>query len=179
MRVLWISCAALLVDQAAKWGIRETMTEGEAIPVLWTLVRFTYIHNPGGVFGLSLGGRYLHLVLAAAALAAVCFMFARMRSGGPLADIGLSLLLGGALGNLVDRILYGEVIDFLDVGIGLYRWWIFNVADACVTVGVGLCLWSQALCDIVHQSRFHVISALYTTPGNDRDLRPESSPEVP
>lgn len=138
MRFLWISGAALLVDQAAKWRIRETMAEGEASPVLGTFLRFTYIHNPGGVFGLSLGGRYLHLALAAAALAVVCILFLRMRSGGRLADIGLALLLGGALGNLVDRILYGEVVDFLDVGIGLYRWWIFNVADACVTLGVGL-----------------------------------------
>ena len=138
MRFLWISGVALLVDQAAKWRIREAMAEGEAIPVLGTLLRLTYIHNPGGVFGLSLGGRYLHLALAAAALAVVCFMFARMPSGGVLARIGLSLLLGGALGNLVDRVLFGEVIDFLDMGIGPYRWWIFNVADACVTVGVGL-----------------------------------------
>ena len=138
MRFLWISGVALLVDQAAKWRIREAMAEGEAIPVLGTLLRLTYIHNPGGEFGLSLGGRYLHLALAAAALAVVCFMFARMPSGGVLARIGLSLLLGGALGNLVDRVLFGEVIDFLDIGIGPYRWWIFNVADACVTVGVGL-----------------------------------------
>ena len=138
MRFLWISLAALLIDQAVKWRITETMVEGETVPVLGTLLRFTYIHNPGGVFGLSFGGRSLHLVLAVVALAAVCVMVLRMRSEGGLADVGLALLLGGALGNLVDRVLHGEVIDFLDVGIGPYRWWIFNVADACVTVGVGL-----------------------------------------
>ena len=108
---------------------------GESVPVLGSFFHLTYIHNPGAVFGIRLGNPYLHLALACVALLAVGGLLWRLGREDRIAAIGLSLVLGGALGNIIDRVRFGWVIDFLDFGIGSVRWWVFNLADACVSVG--------------------------------------------
>ena len=120
------------------------MNPGESIPVAGDLVRLTYIHNPGAVFGLTFGGRPLQLALSLLALGLVVAVLRKTSAGEVRAQVGLSMVLGGALGNLIDRFRLGEVIDFLDVGIGGLRWYVFNVADAFVTVGVFLLMASCA-----------------------------------
>lgn len=144
MRVLWIAGAAVVADQASKWLVMETMALGESVPVLGSFFRLTYIHNPGAVFGLRLGGTYVHLLFAGVALVLLGSMLWRMPATERLGRTGLGLVLGGAVGNVVDRVRFGSVVDFLDFGIGSLRWWVFNVADACVTVGAGLLILSYA-----------------------------------
>lgn len=142
MRTLWIAGVVLLLDQISKWVVLETMV-GRSIPVLGSFFRLTYVENRGGVFGLRLGGPYTHLAFAAAALILVVVLLWRMPASERLGAVGLSLVLGGALGNIADRILHdGAVIDFLDFGIASLRWWVFNVADACVTTGTALLMLS-------------------------------------
>jgi signal peptidase II len=114
------------------------MQQGESLPVAGDLVRLTYIHNPGAVFGMTFGGRSLHLILSLLALALVVIVLRKTPLAERRAQAGLSMILGGATGNMIDRVRIGEVIDFLDVGVGSLRWYIFNVADAFVTVGVFL-----------------------------------------
>ncbi len=142
MRSLWIAGIVVLVDQVSKWLVMETMALGESIPVLGAFFRLTYIHNPGAVFGLRLGGKGLHLLFAGGALILVGVMLWRLPTKERATATGLALVLGGAIGNVVDRIRFGVVIDFLDFGVGSLRWWVFNLADACVTTGAGLLILS-------------------------------------
>ena len=127
---------ALLLDQGSKIAVSRWMRPGESVRVMGDLVRLTYIHNPGAVFGLTFGGRPLHLILSLLALTLVAAMLRKTPAGELRAQVGLSMVLGGALGNMIDRIRIGEVIDFIDAGIGGLRWYVFNAADAFVTVGV-------------------------------------------
>ena len=138
MRSLWISGVVLFLDQASKRMVMESMFLGESIPVLGSFFRLTYIQNPGAVFGMRLGGNVAHLIFAGVALIMVTVMWCRLPPNQRVASAGLALVLGGAVGNVVDRIRLGAVVDFLDFGFGSLRWWVFNVADASVTVGAGL-----------------------------------------
>lgn len=138
MRSLWISGVVVFLDQASKRMVMESMFLGESIPVLGSFFRLTYIHNPGAVFGLRLGGNVAHLVFAGVALIMVAAMWLRLPPGERVASAGLAFVLGGAVGNVIDRVRFGAVVDFLDFGFGSLRWWVFNVADASVTVGAGL-----------------------------------------
>jgi signal peptidase II len=114
------------------------MEPGESVSVLGSFFRLTYIRNPGGVFGLRFGGSGLHLLLAGLATAAVIVLLWRTRPEEGRIRIGLGLVLAGAVGNMVDRIAFGSVVDFIDIGLGSLRWYVFNLADAYVTVGAGL-----------------------------------------
>lgn len=138
MRSLWIAGLVVFLDQVSKRMVMESMFLGESIPVLGSFFRLTYIHNPGAVFGLRLGGNVAHLIFAGVALIVVAVMWLRLAPGERVASAGLALVLGGAVGNVIDRIRFGAVVDFLDFGFGSLRWWVFNVADASVTVGAGL-----------------------------------------
>lgn len=140
MRAALIALAIVIADQASKWLVTQHMSLGQSIPVVGGIFRLTYIHNPGAVFGLRLGGGGLHLAVAVVAMVLVGAMLWRLAPGERLARIALALVLGGAVGNVIDRLRLGVVIDFLDFGVGDVRWWIFNVADACVTTGAGLLL---------------------------------------
>ena len=138
MRTPAIALSIAAADQVSKWLVVRHMDLGQSIPILDGFFRLTYIHNPGAVFGLRLGGGALHLVVAAVAMAIVGAMLWRLPPSERVARIALALVLGGAIGNVIDRVRLGEVIDFLDFGFGDLRWWIFNLADACVTMGAGL-----------------------------------------
>lgn len=142
MRFLWITGVALALDQLTKWWVLQTMTLGESVPVLGSFFKLTYIHNPGAVFGIRLGNPYLHLLLACVALIVVGGLLWRISPEDRLAAIGLTLVLGGAIGNIIDRVRFGVVIDFLDFGIGTARWWVFNLADTCVSVGTALLIFA-------------------------------------
>jgi signal peptidase II len=138
LRTSVIALSVVVADQVSKWLVSEHMFLGQSIPVLGGIFRLTYIHNPGAVFGLRLGGGGLHLAVAVVAMVLVGAMLWRLPPTEGLARVALALVLGGAVGNVIDRVRLGEVIDFLDFGIGDVRWWIFNLADACVTTGAGL-----------------------------------------
>lgn len=142
MRFLWITGIALVLDQLSKWWVLKTMALYESIPVIGSFFKLTYIHNPGAVFGLKLGNPYVHLGLACVALIVVIGLLWRLPPEDKGAAIGLSLVLGGAIGNIIDRIRFGVVIDFLDFGFGSVRWWVFNLADTWVSVGTVLLLFA-------------------------------------
>ena len=139
LSTLWIVLVALVADQISKYIVTIKMTEyGPPIEVLGTFFRLTYIHNRGAAFGLNLGSPLIHTVVSIAALALLVYLFRTLPVGARLLRIALAMVLGGALGNIVDRIrLEKGVVDFFDFGIGeQWRWPIFNVADSFVTVGV-------------------------------------------
>lgn len=154
-RSLWlIPLILVVVDQITKWSVATSMQLYQSIPVLGDWFRLTYIHNPGGAFGVRWGHQGLYFVAAIIVIGWICWHLWRHGSVVHLSTLALALILGGAFGNLIDRVILGEVIDFLDFefpdmripqfdfgiirhsGVMLDRWPIFNVADSAVTVGV-------------------------------------------
>ena len=138
MRVLWLLPITLVIDQASKYLITSTMSLYDSEPVLGNFFRLTYIHNPGAAFGLNIGSPMIHTIVSIIALAILVYLFWTMPRENRLLRFALTLVLGGALGNIIDRLHLGAVIDFFDFGIGDLRWPIFNFADSFLTVGVFL-----------------------------------------
>jgi signal peptidase II len=136
--VLWWAPAALVADQVSKAAVMHSMTLGESIPVIGDFFRLTYIHNSGAAFGLRLGSPLLHTLISLVALGALGWLFWSTPARERVMRAALSMVLGGAVGNIVDRIRLHEVVDFLDVGLRNLRWPVFNLADSFVTVGVVL-----------------------------------------
>ena len=138
MRALWTVPVTVALDQASKYAIANTMVRGSPESVLGDLFRLTYIHNRGAAFGLDIGSPILHTLASIVALGVVVWLLWTCPPHARLLRFALTLVVGGALGNMIDRFRLGEVIDFLDVGIGTLRWPIFNLADSFVTVGIVL-----------------------------------------
>jgi len=107
-------------------------------------VRFTLVYNPGAAFGLHLGeySRWIFMVLTIGALVILGRLYRATRDGDLLRTLAISLVCGGAIGNLIDRIRSAQgVVDFIDVGVGDARWPTFNVADMAVSIGAFLLAW--------------------------------------
>lgn len=131
----------ILIDQLTKQQIMRTMRLHESIPVVPNLFSLTYIRNPGAAFGLLAGSsnafRMVFFGLTSIfALGLLGTILLRMSEEDWVGRISVTGILGGAIGNLIDRLRFGEVIDFLDVYIDNYHWPAFNVADSAITVGV-------------------------------------------
>jgi len=135
---LWLAPLILALDQATKWLVAERMAEYESIPVLGDFFRLTFIHNRGAAFGIDVGSPLLHLLFSLVALGALGWMFYTAPPEARLLRCSLSMVLGGALGNIADRVRLEKVIDFFDFGLGDWRWPVFNVADTFVTIGIFL-----------------------------------------
>jgi signal peptidase II len=131
----------ILVDQITKLYIMQTMRLHESIPIIPNLFSLTYIRNPGAAFGLLAGSsntfRMIFFGLTSViALGLLGTILLRMPEREWMGRLSVAGILGGAIGNLIDRLRYGEVIDFLDFFIENYHWPAFNVADSAITVGV-------------------------------------------
>ena len=141
LKWIWISALALILDQASKLTIDSMMQLYESIPLI-PFFNLTYVHNTGAAFSLlsSAGGwqRWLFAGLAIVMSCIISIWLTRLQKHETLMAIALSLVLGGAIGNLIDRIAYGYVIDFLDVYYQDWHWPAFNIADSAICVGVGL-----------------------------------------
>lgn len=135
-RYFLIAGSVLLLDQFVKSVIQQKMQEGLSIPVLPGIFHITYILNPGAAFGLFEEQQWLFILVAVLLVLGVAVLFRQLLQQPPVMRFGAALLVGGALGNLMDRIRLGKVVDFLDFRI----WPIFNVADIAICVGVGLIL---------------------------------------
>lgn len=144
-RFLVLSACVLALDQWTKLWIEASLATHERLPVLPGFFDLVHVRNTGIAFGMfpaggELGGTLLLTALGFAALIVVSLYFRSASEDEPLLLLSLALVLGGAVGNLVDRILLGAVTDFLDVYVGAHHWPAFNVADSGVTVGIVLML---------------------------------------
>jgi len=142
MRSISLLAAAILVaDQITKWWALHALRFGEAVPVIPGIFSFTLVMNPGLAFGM-LGGvpeafRWMVGLLSIGAVVLLAVIAARLLpTGGPWTRLALGLIFGGAAGNLIDRLRFGAVVDYLDFYWGAYHWPAFNVADSAITVGV-------------------------------------------
>jgi len=142
-----IFCITLLfvigLDQISKIYVSSVMPLHASYPVIDGFFNITYVRNPGAAFGFLANAtpafRSLFLIIvSAAAIAMILYFLAKNRGGGMLLILSLSLILGGAAGNLLDRIRYGNVVDFLDFYIKSAHWPAFNIADSAISVGAVL-----------------------------------------
>jgi signal peptidase II len=133
---LFSALVVVLLDLASKLVVHHTMTLGaRPIRLIGDVAVLNYVQNPGAAFSLFSGSRWFFILVAFLSILVVLYL-ALSGHHRARAQVAFGLILGGALGNLIDRLWLGVVIDFLDVGIGTHRWPVFNVADAGVTVGV-------------------------------------------
>jgi len=136
---LFFAFIALVFDLVTKAGIVGWLGPGASVSVIGDVLRITHVRNVGASFGLFPGNTLTLIAVSSLAIVVVLYLAFRSRSR-PRSMLFLGLILGGALGNLYDRLRLGEVIDFVDVGFGSHRWPVFNVAEIAVTVGVFLLL---------------------------------------
>jgi len=138
-----VAGSVVVLDQVTKIYMDTAFHLHESLPVIPDFFSLTYVRNPGAAFGLFAGQSsfFRTAFFSVVSLVALSFL-ALMVYQAPKDDrwqiVALSLLLGGAMGNIIDRIQLGEVIDFLDFYIGTYHWPAFNVADSAITIGVTL-----------------------------------------
>jgi len=148
MLPLIITMLVTLLDQWTKLWVIGSFGLGESRPVIEGFFHFTYVRNPGAAWGMF-GNHNIALTFLSIIMLAVLAIFRRSFLSDTLDHrIALGLMAGGIIGNLIDRIKYGYVVDFLDVHLGFYHWPVFNIADAAICVGVGIyvvsSLWANA-----------------------------------
>jgi signal peptidase II len=144
------------VDQLTKVIVRQWLPVGESRSIIPDFLDLTHVLNSGAAFGLLNTADfpykpYVMIGIAAIALVAIAAYATQLGFHERLARFGLALILGGAFGNLIDRALFGHVVDFVDVYWGTAHFWAFNVADAAITIGAIL-----VLLDMIGVGRHHV-----------------------
>ena len=141
MKVLFVSAILVLADQISKTIVGKTMSLYESIPVIQNFFHFTYITNDGMAFGINFPFGYYIFTSVSVLLTLFLFWYLwSVRTHSIVIRLGISFIIAGAIGNLIDRIFLGAVIDFLDFMIGNFHWYVFNLADSYVTVGMALVL---------------------------------------
>jgi signal peptidase II len=140
---VWLPMVIVSVDQATKAMVKASLPLHDSVAIIPGLVDFTHVLNSGAAFGILNGVDFpfktvLIAVIAMAALIGVGLYAASISHHQVIARVGLALIIGGAAGNLIDRVLFGSVVDFVDVYWRNYHFWAFNVADSAISVGVAM-----------------------------------------
>jgi signal peptidase II len=140
---IWLPVAIVVLDQLAKAMVRSAVPLHASVTIVPGLVDFTHVQNSGAAFGILNATEFplktaLLTLFAVAALVGVAFYAAGLPRDEVMARVGLALIIGGAAGNLIDRVVAGSVVDFVDVYWRTYHFWAFNVADSAITIGVSL-----------------------------------------
>ena len=140
---IWLPALVVVCDQLTKAIVRRTLPLHESVAVVPGFLDFTHVRNTGAAFGFLNAVDFpfktvVIAVVATAALIGVALYAAGLAHQQMLARVGLALIIGGAAGNLIDRIIVGSVVDFVDVYWRSYHFWAFNVADSAISVGVAV-----------------------------------------
>ena len=134
---LGIGILVFVIDQLVKHLVVSTMHLGQSFPVIKGIFHITYVLNPGAAFGMLEHQRWFFIIVALAAVLLGVFFYKRLQQESILMRSGAGLLLGGAVGNLADRIQSGLVVDFLDFRV----WPVFNIADIAICAGAGILIY--------------------------------------
>jgi signal peptidase II len=134
-----IAVAVVVADQATKAWLTSITEPGQGFSVIGTWLNFVYGQNSGILFGLVPQSAYA-FAIASLAVIVLIVVYHHRAGRGVVMTVATSLLLGGAIGNLIDRLHYGAVVDWIDMGIGSWRFWTYNVADAAITTSLLLIL---------------------------------------
>lgn len=130
--------AVVILDQFSKYIVVENMALGESIPIIEEVFHLTYILNPGAAFGMFAHNRLFFIAIAVIVIGIIIWARKEILASPWEVKAGCGLFLGGAIGNLIDRVRQGLVIDFFDFRI----WPVFNIADIAICIGVGLIIWN-------------------------------------
>jgi len=140
---VWVPLLVVALDQLTKWLVRVRVPLHDSVEVIPNLLDITHVRNTGAAFGFLNGVDFPGKTLVIAVVAIVALVGVALYSGTLsnqllLPRLGMALIIGGAAGNLIDRIFIGSVVDFVDAYWGTFHFWAFNVADSAITVGVVL-----------------------------------------
>lgn len=137
-----IALIVIVLDQASKFAVQRLLFEGEKVSILGDLLYFRLVFNTGGAMGTRIGPSWLYLILSVVALIVIVRYYMTVPNAAWYVKTSLAMIFGGAVGNLIDRIIYGRVIDFIDMDfpdipfLSIQRWFTYNVADAAITIGL-------------------------------------------
>lgn len=135
----FIALLTVVLDQISKWIVLNKMDLYQSIPIIEGWFHFTSTRNQGAAFSILQGQRWFFIVLTLFVVAFISYYLYRIHKTQKLFSFSLALILGGAIGNLIDRSRFGEVVDFIDVRIINFA--VFNIADSAIVIGVILMLW--------------------------------------
>lgn len=148
--LIFILGAAVIIvlDQITKAAISSRFSLHESYTVIGGIFNLVYVVNPGAAFGFLAGAsasfRYVFFIgITLAAIALIIYYLLKNKTGSLMMVVSLTLIFAGAVGNLIDRVRFGAVVDFLDFYIGTWHWPAFNVADSAITVGAVLMIWEM------------------------------------
>ena len=138
-----VAVAILAADQLSKYAVDKFTPRGSLQVVIPGLLNLVHTNNPGVAFGLFAESHVpwrapLLVLFAALVIGLIIWMLATGRAGGAMGSYGLALILGGAVGNVIDRAFHRSVTDFIDFHLGAYHWYTFNVADSAIVIGAVL-----------------------------------------
>jgi signal peptidase II len=140
-----VAVVVVIVDQLTKLWIMTSFALHEQLTIIPGFFNLVYVTNTGAAFGFLAGSKNLlrqafFVAVAILALVVIVFAYTHLKRQGKIFVYALGLIAGGAVGNLIDRLRFGSVVDFLDFYIGSYHWPAFNAADSAITIGVGMFL---------------------------------------
>ena len=143
IRLAVIAGLVILTDQITKWMVLAHLPLFKSIPVIPDFFNLTHIQNPGGAFGFLADQSYavrrmMFVVVSLFATGLIFWFYYRTPPSHPFLAAGFALIFGGAIGNLIDRLRFGKVVDFLDVYVRGWHWPAFNVADSAISVGIAI-----------------------------------------
>lgn len=130
---------SVLFDQITKLWASNVLKDGSSIEIINEFLRFSYVENRGAAFGILQNQKWFFIVVTIVMLAILSYMFFKTKNISFLSRFSIVLIVGGAIGNFIDRLKFGYVIDFIDVRFGnVYDFPVFNIADVCVVIGTFL-----------------------------------------
>ena len=141
--ILLIICVLVLsFDQWTKYAVQQRLPLHQRVEVVPGFFNLTHVRNTGGAFGIFGGrrggwGLFFFVAVSLAAISSILFLFVKTKEDGATLPLAFALVLSGALGNLIDRLRYGEVIDFLEFYVSSFYWPAFNIADSAICAGIG------------------------------------------
>lgn len=146
IRLFFTSGIIVLLDQVTKYLIKINVGLYERVVVIRHFFDITHILNPGGAFGFFAASspevrKFIFLFVSSAVALLIVWFYQKIARQFVFLSFGLALIFGGAVGNLIDRFMYGKVVDFLDFYIGKHHWPAFNIADSAITIGMGILLY--------------------------------------
>lgn len=157
---LLVALASVILDQVSKWLVCAFLKGHDSVVLIPGILRMTYVENRGAAFGSFANHRWVFMTLSVVAIVAVTAYLLLLSENHRGSRLALALIIGGGVGNMIDRIALGYVVDFIDFCAFPRIWtWVFNVADCCVCVGVGLFL------------LFYIISSVRALRGKEADPR--------
>ena len=134
--LIWLTLVVILLDMVSKYIVSKLLIVNESVMIIKNFFNITYVRNTGAAFSIFSGNTFLVMVISFMIIMGIILYISKNKPGNKIEKISYSLILGGAIGNFIDRIIYGYVRDFIEIDIFGWDYPIFNLADVFVVVGV-------------------------------------------